>query len=243
MNQILSKLELNILDAKTKPEYVSDFVLKNRIPVIVASPEYIAQLSAQRAVRRGQYKLVCALDFTRGDNFALDKIWRSNPDLVEADGFDILISVHRSEIEIGNEMKALYEFIKMNKPMTEVRWCLRMHSLPEEGLKVLKHTKSFSPTFIRVDPHLMLPNLTLEDHKTKIKIISEHTPFPIKVSGNITLEIIEELLKERGVKRFDVSLEQAEVIVKTLPQATNPASFPKSNVPAVKKGKFNRIRL
>lgn len=242
MSQILSKLELNILDAKTKPEYVSDFVLKNRIPAIVASPEYVAQLSAQRAVRRGQYKIICALDFPRGENFSMDKVWRSNPDLVEADGFDILVSIKRSEIEIGNEMKALYEFLKMNKPMSEIRWCLRMHTAPEESLKIIKHIKNYSPTFVRVDPHLSLPKLGVKKHKDHLKTVSELTPFPIKVSGNVDLSLIEKLTK---AKRFDVSLEQAEAIVKALPYtpATQPASFPKSNVPAVKKGKFNRIRI
>ena len=243
MNQILSKLELNVLDARTKPEYVSDFVLKNRIPAIVASPEYVAQLSAQRAVRRGQYKIICALDFPRGDNFSMDKVWRSNPDLVEADGFDILVSSGRSEIEVGNEMKALYEFLKMNKRQAEIRWCLRMHSAPEESLKAIKHIKSFSPTFVRVDPHLELQSLSLDDHKKGIKIISDLTPFPIKVSGNVDVALIEELSKERGVKRFDVSLEQAEAIVKAAPGSVAPAAFPKNNTPAVKKGNFNRIRI
>ncbi len=245
MSQILNSLELNVLDARTNPEYVSDFVFKNKIPVIVASPDYIAQLSAQRGVRRGKYRIICALDFPRGESFSMDKVWRANPDLVEADGFDVLVSTNRTEVEIGNEMKAIYGFLKMNKPTAEVRWCLRMHSAPDESLKAIGYIKNYSPTFVRIDPRLEFQNITEEDYKKRIKIISDLTPFSIKVSGNVNLKLIEELSKERGVKRFDVSLEQAEAIVKALPNTAfaHPASFPKSAGPAVKKGNFNRIRI
>jgi deoxyribose-phosphate aldolase len=243
-HQILSKLEVNILNSKAKPDFVSNFVLKNRIPAIVASPEFVAPLAAQRAVRRGSYKIICALDFPAGGNFAMDKIWRANPDLVEADGFDILVSVGRSEIETGNEMKAIYEFLKQNKPMVEIRWCLRMNGLPDEAVKALQHVRKYSPTFIRTDQHLDLQNLDAEKHKANIELIKKHAPFPIKVSGNVDLETIKALQDVTQVKRFDVSFEQAETIARESSDVVRPTALPKQNdKPAVKNSGTPRIRI
>lgn len=216
--QITSKLEVNLLDSTKNAEFVSDFLVKNRIPVIVASPEYIAHLVAYRAARRGQYKIICALDFPGGTNFAMDKIYRSNRDLASADGYDILLTNRRNEIESNNEMKTLHSFFKMNNSFVDIRWCLGALTRSDNDItKILASVKKYPPSYIRTDNHLVTHLATLEKHKEIVAKISEAVPFPIKVSGNIDLEMIQAL--SGSVSRFDVSIDQAASIIKEIESA------------------------
>ena len=197
----------------------------------------------------GNYRLICALDFPKGANYAMDKLFRSNPDFIGADGFEILLSTGRTEIESSNEMKAIYSFLKANRPRADIRWCLRMHTADTKEIEgILKNMAKFPPSFVRVDPHRDTPRATIEKLKQHVETVGKHVPYPIKLSGNITLEAIQALQGERGVKRFDVSMQQAETIVRLLKieaQAVIPVSQqPKKKGPAVKKvGNVGRIRI
>jgi hypothetical protein len=246
--QIANQLEVNLLSANTKPEYVSEFVLKNRIPTIVAYPEYIAPLVAHRAIRNGPYKIICAIDFPAGSNFAMDKIFRSNPDFVGADGYDFLLSTNRTDIELYNEMMAIFRFIKGNRPMSQIRWALKMHTHKSQGLSALKHMKKVPPAFVRLNSELEVPKLGVTKHREYIKLASKQIPYPIKVCGNVDLTLIEKLTGEANVKRFDVSLDQAEAIIRELSNRSTaprtPPTAPQPQGPAVKKvGNIGRIRL
>lgn len=210
--QVTGKLEINLLNSKTDPGFVSDFLVKNRVPTVISAPEYIAQLITHRAARRGQYKIICALDFPVGNKFALDKIYHAHPDLAAADGYEILLTRGRSGIESRNEMKALYEFLKMNNAMLDVRWCLdALTRRDEETISILKNMTGFPPSFVRIDSNLVTPKASIEEHRRLIDLVREHVPFPVKVCGNVNLKTIEAL---DDVKKFDVSLEQAEALVK-----------------------------
>lgn len=216
--QVTAKLEVNLLNSKTNPEYVSDFLIKNRIPAVVTSPEYVTQMVLSRAARRGQYKIICALDFPLGAKFALDKIFHAHPDMASADGYEILLTRNRRGIESKNEMKALYEFLKMNNSFAEIRWCLGALTRNEEDvLSILKNMSGFPPSFVRTDSHLVSPRVSIELHKKHVDLVSAQVPYPIKVSGNVDLETINAL---KGVKRFDVSIEQAEALIKEIEKAS-----------------------
>lgn len=214
--QATTRFEINLLNAKTKPQYVCEFARKHKIPALVASPEYIAPLIAYRAMSSSGFKIICALDFFKGDNFAMDKLFRSNPDFVAADGFDILLSPGRSEVESKNEMKSIYEYLKANRPLSEIRWVLNMHKSTDEVVGILKNMKNFPPSFVRVDPHLELPKIDIATFKEQISLIREHVPYPIKIGGNIDLAVYNEFKDDRNVKRFDVSMDQMETIVRGL---------------------------
>jgi deoxyribose-phosphate aldolase len=246
--QIANKLEVNLLNSNTKPEYVSEFVLKNRIPAIVAAPEYIAPLVAHRAVRNGPYKIICAVDFPSGSNFGMDKIFRTNPDFVGADGFDFLLSSNRTDVELHNEMMAIYNFIKGNRPFSQIRWVLKLRTHKDAGLSALKHMAKAPPAFVRLNSELEVPKIGVTKHREYIKLARKQVPYPIKVCGNVDLNLIDKLANEVNVKRFDVSLNQAEAIIrelsnKTAAPRTTPTS-PQPQGPAVKKvGNVGRIRL
>lgn len=245
--QITNKLEVNLLDATTTPQVVSEFALKYKIQAIVSSPEYIAPLIVHRASMGGKYKIISALDFPKGLNYSMDKLFRANPDFVGADGFEILLSSDKSEIESKNEMKAIHSYLKANRPLSEIRWCLKMHTTEfEETAGILKNMKLFPPSFVRVDPHLETPASTIEKLKAQAAIVNEAVPYPIKLSGNIGLEELQALSKIKGVKRFDVTMKQAEQIVQKLKiEAASQRPVPeKKPGPAVKKvGNTKRIRL
>ena len=249
-SQITSKLEINLLDATTTPLHVSEFAIKHKIPTIVASPEYIAPLVAHRAMMGGNYKIISALDFPKGKNYAMDKIFRSNPDFVAADGFEILLSAGKTEIQSRNEMKAIHGYLKANRPLSEIRWVLRMNtSEAEEAIGILKNMGAFAPSYVRVDPHLVTPRATIEALQEQATIVAEGVPFPIKISGNVTAEVLEAFKDEKkfkGVKRFDVSMKQAEAIVQILKIVAQEArpDVKRQTGPAVKRvGNTKRIRI
>lgn len=246
---ITGKLEINLLDADTSPQKVSEFVIKHRIPAIVASPEYMAPLAAHRGAMGGRYQLIAALDFHRGVNWGMDKLFRANPDFIIADGFDILLTPGKTEVESKNEMRSIFEYLKGNRPLCNIRWCLKMHSAKiEETVGILKNMKKFPPAFVRVDHHLEIPQVTADKLKSAASIIREQVPFPIKVCGNIDLETLNKLEEEVNIKRFDVSMKQAESIIRTLKMESMPDDMPTPKPvqkgPAVKRvGNIGRIRL
>lgn len=218
--QVTSRLELNLFKVRTNTEFVTNFAIKNRIPAIVTAPENLAALLAYREARRGQFKVICALDFPRGNNFAMDKIYRSDADFVAADGFEVLLSRNRTGVELRNEMKAIYEFLKMNVPHGEIRWCIGMSGRSEEEISsILGSMSTFPPSFVRTDQDLVLPeSVGPNEHSTRVDMVRSKVPFPIKVSGNINWETFKALKDNKFIKRFDVSVEQAESLLREIDQ-------------------------
>jgi len=206
--QLAGRLELNIFNPNTNPQYVSDLVIKNRIQTIVTKSEYVAELITHRSARNGQYRIICTIDFPDGRNFAMDKLKRSHPDFIAADGFEILLSPDKTEIEARNEMKAIFEFIKMQNRLAEIRWCLGSYYRDgDDAERILKNMKMYPPSFVRTDPHLKIPNIGIDEHIEAIKRIQSFIPYPVKVSGNVDLELIH-ALDEYKVARFDISVDQ-----------------------------------
>lgn len=215
--QTTSKLELNIIKTNTNPNVVADFAIKNRIPVIVTPPEYVGAFVMHRGMRGGQYRIICSVDFPKGRKFALDKLKGVHEDFSMADGYEILLSENRTEIELRNEMKALREFLKQINPMMEIRWCLGAHSRDETNTDaILKGMGKFAASYVRVEHHLKMPNVGIDEHKKVCQKVSENVPFPIKISGNVDLEMIRGLADQKNIKRFDVDFDMATAIVKAL---------------------------
>jgi len=212
--QLTSRLELNLFDATTNPAFVSEFAIKHRIPTIVTAPEYLAPLMSHRLARGGQYKLIAAIDYPKGKNFAMDKLKRTHSDFVAADGFEILLSNNRTEIELRNEMRTLHSFLKMQNRMAEIRWCLGMGSRKQENTeRILKGLLKFPPSYIRTDHHLELPKIVAKDHLSHAELIRKYVPYPTKISGNVDYKTLKELKDNKLIRRFDVSLDQLKSIL------------------------------
>lgn len=160
LHSITTKFEINITDTNVDPVAAADFAQRNRCPAVVVSPEYIAQTVNNKIAKRGNYSIIATVDFPKGQRFSLEKLNRSGDDIGAAEGYDVLLSTHRSQVECNNEMRAILQFLKSLNPVVDLRWSLRMHTdSDEDSRKVLTNLTKHPARFIRVDPHLEIPNV------------------------------------------------------------------------------------
>lgn len=215
---LTTRFELN-LTPSVNPITAANWAQKHRCPVIVTPPEHVAPLMVNRATKNAQYQIIVTLDFPSGKSYAMDKLRNASGDFSACDGCDILLSGGKSQVETKNEIKALYEFLK-TIGMHEIRYVLGAYTRSRESIiDMLKGMKLYPGRWIRLDQHLTLPNITIEHHKGMIGLIKEHIATPLKISGNVDLDVVKEF---SGTKhRFDVSLDQATSIVKHLEDANS----------------------
>ncbi len=213
MLQLTTKMEINIQDANpAEAASASTFIVKNRIPAIIVSPESFMVAVSEKQIKRAQYKLIVAVDLeNKGKNFGLDKIRDLPNEVLTADGFDILLTPMATNKETGNEMKALAEFLTKANNLTEIRWVIGSRVWDKDSINnVIEHAKAHPASFIRTDPNLD-GSATPEDHFNDIERIKKEIATPIKVSGNINRDIMETL--HGKAKRFDVTMTQARSII------------------------------
>lgn len=214
MALVTTRLELNVLDKSSHPSDVSTFAIKNSCPAIVTIPELVAPFIVDRATKQGRYKIIVAVDYPTGANFALQKLRGLSADAMAADGFDIVRSNSRTAVEVRNEVKAVTEFIKQVNPLAEIRWTLRAFDNPNRTEDYLKSIVEFPCNFIRVDQMLTRKGIDEVDHKKAFELIRKYLVTPIKLSCNIDSKIINSFISDRNV-RFDVTLNQALTIMKS----------------------------
>lgn len=213
MANLFTRLEINVLDNAIHPLRVSEFVVKHSCPAIVTLPQFVAPFMADRSAKRGGYKIIVAVDFENGRNFAMQKLRDLPKDAMSADGFDIMATPNISGIQAQNEVKALKDFINSMNPVAEIRWVLDVFNRKDEDVvKHLMAVKACPPNFVRMDRKLTQADAKL-DHVAKYDFIRKHAVTPIKVSGNVTVETMRALMKEKTT-RFDVTMSQAMEIAK-----------------------------
>ena len=218
MYNITGKLEINMISPEIDPAATSNFALKHRCPAIVMNPEFVPAMLVDRSAKSGQYKIIAAIDFPNGKNFALDKLKHIDPMGLEVDGMDILISQHRTEIDIMNELKTLTEFIRGSiNPAMSIRVVLKSYSSKWEEIQhCFEAIKKYGPNMVRIDQHLELPKIGLAEHVDCIEKLRQAVSKPLKISANVDLETIETLSKlEKNIK-FDVTPKQAHSIINEL---------------------------
>jgi deoxyribose-phosphate aldolase len=218
MFNITTRLEVNIqgMAAGADINGLSTFISKSKIPVIVSDPAYIEGILVERTKFRGQYQVICTVDFPNGKHFASEKMRDLPKASMLADGFDIMVSAKKTDRESLNELRAISDFIlKYIDPTKEIRWVLGLrHRNYEDVRNVMSHLKNCPAKYIRTDNHLILPKLDINSHQLDIDFIRASVATPIKLSGNITLATINETIN--AVSRYDVSVQQAKDIVKEL---------------------------
>lgn len=218
MFEYTTRLEINVLQGQTvavETNGLATFMVKNKIPAIVAAPDFLEIVLMERASFGGQYKVICAVDFDSGRRYALEKFRPLPQTIFKADGFDILLTPNRTDKESLNEMRALSEFIRSLNPLMEIRWAFGFRTRTYESMAgFLPYLKKCPANFLRTDISLQSPLVSLKKHQADILLLKECVGTPIKVSGNIDFEIMKEL--REGVQRFDVSVAQAKKIVKAI---------------------------
>lgn len=199
------------------------WVIKNRVPVIVVDPLYVEASLVERVKHRGQYKIICSVDFESGKHYGLEKMRPLPKSIMTADGFDILLTSNRTDKEHLNELRILSEFIHENiHKSKEIRWTLGLRTREQTTIAaVLPHFKKWPATFIRTDNNVIPAKIEneLEKHVRDVKFIRSYTGLPIKISGNVDYETYLKL--KDSVKRFDVTLNQAKSIIKTAQSVAN----------------------
>jgi len=233
------KMEVNLLRSRTASGdhiNLARWVIKNRVPAIVVDPLYVEASLVERMKHRGQYKIICSVDFESGKHYGLEKMRPLPKSIMTADGFDILLTSNRTDKEYLNELRILSEFIHENiHKSKEIRWTLGLRTREQATIALaLPHIKKWPATFIRTD-HNVLPakqENEYERHIRDVKFIREYTGLPIKISGNIDYETY---LKLKGdVKRFDVTLDQAKSIIKTAQSVSGASEQIQEDLEAVK---------
>lgn len=216
---ISTKFEINLQGSQASDMgSAGTYVMQNKIPVMIVNPELFMAATVDRQMKiRGTtppYLIIVAIDFAgNGRNYAMDKIKQLPKEILEADGYDIMISHGRNEIETRKEMIALNDFFKQLNPLLQIRWVLGCRTQKTESIKtIIKMAKSLPASYIRTDNNVTLPNMDLKNHIVDVKMIRDSMATPIKVSGNVNWETYKTLRKD--VARFDVSIAQARNILK-----------------------------
>jgi len=214
------RMEVNLLRSKTASGdhiNLARWVIKNRVPAIVVDPLYVEASIIERMKHRGQYKIICSVDFESGKHYGLEKLRPLPKSIMVADGFDILLTANKSDKEYLNELRILSEFIHDSiHKSKEIRWVLGLRTREQASIiQALPHFKKWPATYVRTD-HNVLPakqENEYERHARDIQFIRKSTGLPIKISGNIDYETYMKLKSD--VKRFDVTLNQAKALIKT----------------------------
>lgn len=217
MFQITSKLEINLLKNSGRVDFsgsqLSTFIIKNKIPAVVCSPELVEIVAVDRSQFSYAYKIYCAVDFDDGRNYGLDKVRNLPRSCLLADGFEIRLTAGRNEKETLNEMRGLTEFFKQINVSKEIRWALSLRGTPPSQFdNCLKNVKKWPASMIRTDVNVDSPLASLESHVVDVSVVRNFTNFPVKISGDVDYDTVVSLMSD--VARFDVSLDQARSIIR-----------------------------
>lgn len=239
MFEVTGKMEINAIDFLTPLPRISEFVFKHRCPAIVTLPQFVPAFVADREAKRGLYRVIAAVDFPDGSNFAMQKVRDMGADASAADGFDILCSPDKQENEAFNEVKSVTEFLRSLNQFADIRWVLGAYGRPYK--EVQNYLNAFTKArvnWLRTDQHVTDPNIAPSQHYGIVDSIRRACTIPIKISGNVTREVVEHYAKDKAI-RFDVTLDQAtsilasyETVVKpeTPKQPEKPNQSPTENI-------------
>jgi hypothetical protein len=217
MFQPMTKLEVNIRRGKLAPtdmHNLSSFLIKNCIPTIIVDPEFIEPMIIERSKFNGGYKIITAVDFNdSGRHFALEKMRDLPQAMFATDGVEVLLTPNRNDKESHNELKAISEFIKQMKSTMEIRWVFGFRVRPKTAIEnFMKYLTNFPVNFLRTDPNVDVPKITIKQHQEDLDYIRKYCANPVKISGNIDLKTMSEV----KANRFDVSVAQAKKVLKEL---------------------------
>lgn len=120
-NRIEVFLDKLNLEVKSLPE-LDSLMCSIRSPALVIDQAYLRDINIIRCQRNSQYKLLAAIDL-EGKTFGGNKIYKIR-DMIEADGFDIGLTVGRNKIEMINEIKGIISFLSQAGKHYSIRWVI-----------------------------------------------------------------------------------------------------------------------
>lgn len=192
---------------------------KYKIPSLVVHQSLVGEAQIMRLKTQGQYKIIAAIDWPKGDNFGSIKMRGVSVDTLEAEGFEILVTPNKNFNETKTELKYLHDFIRNHISKTaEVRFVIGTGINEAEHVEeIVQALKTIpTPALIRNDTATkqQVGKANIEIHKAFIDKVKSIVSVPIKISGNIN--DIKTIAQCQKAKRFGVSVLQAKQLVKEL---------------------------
>jgi len=223
MSGIFNKLELDIMQSNEIIESVQ-LAHKYKFPAIIVHPGLSSDAIIARSKTGAKFKIITPIDWPKGETFGMNKLRGLSTDSLETDGFELLLTPNKLEIETRNETKVLTEFIKRHlSDQTEVRFVLGTSMRSKENIETMcKGLISVrTPSMIRTDIQLKLQisKANPEEHNIQIQYIRDIIKAPIKISGNIVN--LKSITTCPNASRFAVNLTQAKVIIKEFQSQPN----------------------
>lgn len=215
MLDVSTKFELNLNDPTVPIPVVTELAAKHNVAaVIVHDPALIHPMIQARLACNGRFKVILAVDFVDGEQYAMAKFrnFTADVDVTAADGFDIRLSTTKAqgiplnEIEVFNEVKVLRDFLYGIKNIYDIRYTIDIFSRPWEQVEyALKAIAKIPCNMIRLDRHLNIHESKVNSTTiaNTIEQIRRYTATPIKLSTNVDRDLIDEFKSK--VARFDVT--------------------------------------
>lgn len=218
MVSITTKLEIDVMQANELVPAI-ELACKHVMPAIVVHQSLIPQAAIQRIKSKGRFKIIAPIDWPKGDNFSMLKLRGITSNTLGADGFEILLTGGKNEIETRNEASTLTDFIydTVNRD-AEVRFLLGTQMRSDEEIMRICHglVGVRSPTMIRVDHHLkvQVTKGNVEAQTAHAARIKEVIAYPLKACGNFTTA--KAVASCTWAHRVAVGLNQAQQILREL---------------------------
>lgn len=211
---IYSKLEIDIMQSTELLE-ASQLAHKYKLPALVVHQGLATDALIIKGKLRGQYKLITPVDWPKGETYGTTKFRGLTTDALEADGFEFMISVSRTEADIAKEIKTLTDFVRNHLSKTaEIRFVVA-GAKSEEDLTKLGNAilQNPMPAMMRNDISLkaQVSKANPESHEKFVTSLKSAVSVPVKISGNINT-----IRSTMGINaaRFAVNLAQAKAIIK-----------------------------
>ena len=226
MFDITSKLEINVDDPRIPVPVVTEFAAKcHAAAIVIDDPALIQPYIQSRMSTNGKYKIILAVDFKKGTNYAMAKFrdYTTDVDITSVDGYDIRLTTTKAqnvplnEVEVYNEIQVLKKFLGQIRSTFDVRFSIDIFSRPWDQVEYALKTIAKVPcNMIRLESHLAIheSKANIDLTKRAIESIRKYSPVPIKVSTNVDRAMIDAL---KGMAaRFDVSMVGMQKIVASL---------------------------
>jgi hypothetical protein len=213
---VINKLEIDVMNLNEVTE-ASQYALKYKLPALVVHPGLSSEAIIARDRAGGKYQIITPIDWPKGETFGMNKMRGLYTDNLESDGFEIMLTPDKLELETRNEAKVLTDFIKTRiAEDKEVRFVLGTVSRTEDN--VLTMCRGLltvrTPAYIRTDNNLktQVSKANTDEHNRVMELVRSVIRVPMKVSGN--LNNLKSVVSIPSASRYGVSLAQAKTIIK-----------------------------
>lgn len=219
---ITTKIEIDVMSASDVDE-AFQLAAIHKCPAVVVHQQLLEQAIVMRARRNGRFKIIAPIDWPKGETYGITKLRGMTVEMMQADGYEIMLTGDKNSNENKNEAKTLTTFIREHiSPTHEIRFVLGAFTRPEKEILQICGTMTGipAPALLRTDHHLKMPatKANAKVHNQTVEAIRTVCGLPLKVSGNIdTVKTLAGCVSgEHSANRVAVNLQQMQAIVKEL---------------------------